>query len=50
MVHVSHLFVLSVDVQAGLELAAVVAVAAVAALASSGTRFSQCSMVWGGCP
>jgi hypothetical protein len=35
----AHLFVLSIDVQAGLELAEV---------AKNGAKFSQCNIVWGG--
>jgi hypothetical protein len=36
-----HLFVLSIDVQAGLEPAAVVVVA------RNGIKFSQCNVTWG---
>jgi hypothetical protein len=43
MVHGVHLFVLSIDMQASLELAVVVA-----GLARNGANFSQCSMVWDG--
>jgi hypothetical protein len=41
----AHLFVLSIDMQAGLEPAAMSLVAA-----RNGTKFSQCSMMWGGFP
>jgi hypothetical protein len=41
MVHDVNLFVLSVDTQAGLELAVE---------GRNGTNFSQCSVVWGGFP
>jgi hypothetical protein len=41
----AHLFVLSVDVQAGLELVAVAAAAA-----RNGAKFSQCNVAWGGFP
>jgi hypothetical protein len=45
MVCGTHLFVLSIDVQAGL-----VPVVAVVAAARNYTKFSQRSMVWGGFP
>jgi hypothetical protein len=43
MVCGAHLIVLLIDVQACLELV-------VAAAARNGTKFSQCSVVWGGFP
>jgi hypothetical protein len=46
----AHLFVLSTDAQAGLEQAALVAVAMVVAAAINGTKFSQCSALWEGFP
>jgi hypothetical protein len=42
----THLFVLSIDAQAGLEPEGVAAVVAV----GNGTKFSQCNMAWGGFP
>jgi hypothetical protein len=41
MVRGAHLFVLSIDGQAGLELEVVV---------RNSAKFSQCSMAWGGFP
>jgi hypothetical protein len=40
VVNGAHLFVLSVDMQAGLEQAA----------ARNGAKFSQCNVAWGGFP
>jgi hypothetical protein len=42
MVHGAHLFVLSIDTQAGLEPAVVVE--------RNGTKFFQCNLLWGGFP
>jgi hypothetical protein len=39
----AHLFVLSIDAQAGLEP---VVVAVATAVARNGIKFSQCNMVW----
>jgi hypothetical protein len=44
MVHGAHLFFLSIDAQADLEPAAEVVTA------RNGTKFSQCSVAWGGFP
>jgi hypothetical protein len=41
MVHGAHLFVLSIDMQAGLEPVMV------AAVVRNGAKFSQCNMAWG---
>jgi hypothetical protein len=46
MVHGAHLFVLPIDVQAGLEPAAVAGAVAV----RNGIKFSECNVVWGGFP
>jgi hypothetical protein len=47
----AHLFVLSIDVQAGLEPVVVaLAVVALVVVARNGAKFSQCSMAWGGFP
>jgi hypothetical protein len=50
MVCGAHLFILSVDMQAGLEVvaAAAAALAVVAAVGRNGANFSQCSVAWGG--
>jgi hypothetical protein len=45
VVHGSHLFVLSIDMQKGLEMA----VAAATAI-RNGSKFSQCDVAWGGFP
>jgi hypothetical protein len=45
MEYCAHLFVLSIDAQAGLELVAVVAAAV-----RNGSQFSQCNVAWGGFP
>jgi hypothetical protein len=45
----AHLFGLSIDNQAGLELEAVVVVVAAAAV-RNGSKFSQCNVVWRGFP
>jgi hypothetical protein len=43
----AHLFVLSIDAQAGLELAVMVVVMAAAVAAfKSASKFSQCNVVW----
>jgi hypothetical protein len=41
--HGAHLFLLSIDAQAGLMLQVV-------AVARNGAKFSQCSVTWGGFP
>jgi hypothetical protein len=43
----AHLFVLSIDEQASLELAVP---AVMAAVVSNGTKFSQYNVAWGGFP
>jgi hypothetical protein len=48
VVHGAHLFVLSNDEQADLELVVAMVAVAEAGAMRNGPKFSQCNMVWGG--